>query len=127
MMCDGHTASIYNAKTITNSTFPFTTRVGDGPGGIVYLFDHKFLSEMRRQFSGTIEYSHFNPNEQALYDSFVNWVDGEVYDTRLTAAVEALDKWLVDEVDNIPQASILTGDNKICQLNKTTREIAYGI
>lgn len=74
---------------------------------ILYPTFH-FLKELRRQLSGNVlgDESLFSDTEQLLYEQYQEWAyDTSTYsdsnDQELVLALETLDKWLVDEVQNI--------------------------
>ncbi len=89
------TAGVYLGKSVTHEHQPYVIETIDSVKIIVHNFH--FLSEMRRQLSGDVEYSKFSVEEQAHYDDYISYVDGTVFTGDKLLLVEALDLWLVDE------------------------------
>lgn len=88
-------AGVYVSKTLFKQHAPYSISEGD----VVILHTH-FIREVRRQLSGVITASDFNDDEQYVYDNYVLEVNGGVYDNSIQAILDALDFWLIEEVQN---------------------------
>lgn len=90
---------VYIAKSFFSEHIPYT----GSPG--FYVFNTHFMQEMRRQMSGDSDFSRFSPDEQALYNAYVSYVNDTRYDSKYTLVVPELDNWLVDEVQNLTHST----------------------
>lgn len=94
------TAAVYLGKTLLKQHMPYVIYTDELLNKVVTLEFH-FIAELRRQLSGevTTETSEFNTIETDLFTSYQLWVDGGVIsDPNTLLVIEALDLWLVQEV-----------------------------
>lgn len=107
----GGSIGVYNSKSTFSDHQPYVIESREGVDVIVHNFH--FLSEVRRQLSGTITDSFFGPAEQTHYDNYLDYVDGVVIFTGdELLLVEALDLWLIEEVQEIDQPVITREYNR---------------
>jgi len=95
------TAGVYIAKAILGEHLPYLFETRDTTTVLIHNFH--FLAETRRQLAGTATEYNFSPKEQLHYDNYIMYSDGEVLTGEDLVAVTALDKWLVDEVQDKEQ------------------------
>ena len=100
------TAGIYAAKDIFKDSSPYYREYSDGV--LIVLISYHFLVEVRRQMSGDVllEDSKFSPAEELFYSEYIKYINGDVKEGEVLLAVDALDKWFVDEIQVIPHPEL---------------------
>ena len=102
-LCNASSASsisVYISKSYFSEHRPYMVESS------AIVFNSHFIKELRRQLSGEITFNRFSPEEQFLYDSYVAYINEIEYDSRLETALNELDFWLVEEVQNNPHPTI---------------------
>lgn len=100
------TTAVYTAKVLFRENTPYELEYTEG--SMIIVFNIAFLKELRRQLSGVATSSNFVPKSQIVYDQYLLYIDGIIPQDEIDALVmEALDKWIVDEVQELehPHAS----------------------
>ena len=117
------TFAVYIAKSAYREHHPYYKDYTDNI--LTLLPTYHFLSELRRQFSGTIasNESMFSQEEQIIYDAYNDWVFGGVYEGEVLQALETIDKWLVDEIQQLDHPELnrdYTSTHKWSKLEQRT-------
>ena len=99
----------YDARVMVKSGVPYY-RMYDSDKVLTLGMTHHFITELRRQLSGTIDTpSMFSVEEEALYTKYLKWVDGEVLTGEDLLAATTVDKWITDEVMGVTHPIITRG------------------
>ena len=102
-LCNGistGTNSAYVAKGLLDEHTPYILENNEDNTAMIIVFHYHFLKELRRQLTGEITFSQFSPVEQDLYDNYIAYTNGEEYTVHLQDALDVLDFWLVEEIQN---------------------------
>lgn len=96
------TAAAFVARDLMKESVPYYREYDDT--GLVIRPTYHFIRELRRVLSGDadVSTSTFSPDEWVFYAEYQDWIEGTVKEGELLQALNALDKWLVDEVTNTP-------------------------
>lgn len=115
------TTAVYTAKVLFRENTPY--EIEYIKGSMIIVFNIAFLKELRRQLSGEAVSSNFVPKSQIVYDQYLLYIDGIIPQDEIDAlVVEALNKWIVDEVQELehPYASRVFSETH--KWNKLTEE-----
>jgi hypothetical protein len=93
------TAGVYLAKDFTKDSSPYTR--GTIEGVLTVYPSYHFLIELRRHLSGDVLIPNFSPAEELFYSQYQGYTEGVLYIGELLVALDALDKWLTDEVSGV--------------------------
>lgn len=100
-------AAAFLAKDRFKENNPFSRQYDDLGNLSIYINLH-FITEVRRQLSGTEEAgtSTFSPEELTFWNEFIEYQNDVVKTGELLQALEALDDWLVDEVMGVAHGDL---------------------
>lgn len=95
------TAGAYLARSLVRESVPYYREYNDN--GLVIYITYHFLTELRRQLSGTISEgsSNLSHEEEAFYSEYRDWSEGADKVGELLLAVQTLDEWIIDELTGI--------------------------
>lgn len=85
------------AKSLFKGHMPYTA-AGALTNVFTVEFNFHFLQNLRRLLSGTTGDTQFSSEELSLYEDYLACQDGAVFTGERLAILEALAKWLVDEM-----------------------------
>jgi len=92
------TAAAYKARDLFRESEPYYKQYDENGTLIIYPTYH-FLRELRRQLSGeATDTGAFSPAEITFYKEFIEYQEGVSKTGTLLLALETLDNWLVDEI-----------------------------
>jgi len=113
------TAAVYGAKDLFKESSPFYKEYNTD--GFDMFITYHFLTEMRKQLSGDIEdgVSNFGKVELQFYTDYNEWVDGTSKSGDLLVAILKLDKWLVDEIQELDHPTVERSYDENHKWNKT--------
>lgn len=94
------TAAGFLAADLVKESNPYT-RTTDSNGDPIVVINLHFLAEVRRHLSGVEapNTSTFSPSEAALWNSYIDYLNDIPTGTISTDILEALDNWLVNEIN----------------------------
>ena len=116
-------ASVFVAKELTKESLPYYRERTDGVVTSI-LPQYHFLSELRKQLSGEVTVSEFSVEEETFYTEYQEYTEGVVKTDELLLAIEALDKWLVDEVTGVAHPELIRDYGSTHQWVKLEERIA---
>ena len=93
---------VYTSKSLFKEHLPYSL---EDDATVVVLHNH-FIREVRRHLSGVTTDSRFSPEEQLVYDNYILELNGGIYDTSIQAVLDAVDFWLVEEVQEHTHRSV---------------------
>lgn len=93
---------VHIAKSIFRNHLPYS--ISGGYNNVYTIdFDFHFIKNLRRVLSGVTGNTQFSKEEQVLYEKYVAYLSEDVeYVGRELAVLDALDSWLVMEVEELP-------------------------